>query len=139
MTLAYFLIYLGHMRLAVPVWNHRISPVFDVAERVLVIDINDGDEIARHEEIISTVTYQQRSKRLHELGVDSLICGAISKPLEVLLLSSGIQVIPLTCGPVDAVIRTFISRGLSERDFLMPGCCRRRQRGCKRQHRGRKK
>ncbi len=123
------------MRLAIPVWNNRISPVFDVAERVLVIDIDSGLEVSRHEEIMDAVTYQHRSRRLHDLGVNSLICEAISKPLEELLLSSGIQVIPHTCGPLEEVIKTFISRGLTASDFLMPGCCRRRQGMCSRQNR----
>ncbi len=120
------------MRLAIPVWNNRISPVFDVAEKVLVIDIDNGVEISRHEEIIDAVSYQHRSRRLNDLGVNSLICEAISKPLEVMLLSLGIQVIPHTCGPLEEVIKTFLSRGLTESDFLMPGCCRRRQGICNR-------
>ena len=127
------------MRLAVPIWNNRISPVFDVAERILVIDIDSGMEISRHEEIIDAATHQHRSKRLKSLGVNSLICEAISKPLEMMLLSSGIQVIPHTCGPLEEVIKTFITKGLTENDFLMPGCCRRRQGKCKRQSRRDKK
>jgi len=128
------------MRLAVPIWNKRISPVFDVAKRVLVIDIDNGIEISRHEEKIEEETHQLRSKRLKDLGINSLICEAISKPLEVMLLSSGIQVIPHTCGPLQEVINTFISRGLTENDFLMPGCCKRRQGRCNRPNRrGRKR
>jgi len=126
------------MRVAIPIWNNRISPVFDVAERVLVLDIDNGIEINRQEEMINAATFQQRSRRLCELEVNSLICEAISKPLEVMLLSSGIQVIPHTCGPLEEVIKTFISRGLTESDFLMPGCCRRRQGRCNRQNQRKK-
>lgn len=35
------------MRLGIPVWRDEVSPVFDVAAKLLVIDIEDAQEIAR--------------------------------------------------------------------------------------------
>jgi predicted Fe-Mo cluster-binding NifX family protein len=57
-----------------------------------------------------------------------LICGAISRPLEAMLLSAGVEVIPQTCGPVEEVLKAFMSGKLTEKAFLMPGCCGRRRR-----------
>ena len=31
-----------NMKLAIPVWNSRVSPVFDTATQILVVDIDDG-------------------------------------------------------------------------------------------------
>jgi len=60
--------------------------------------------------------------------VDVLICGAISRPLEMMLVSEGMQVIPHTCGPVEDVIRAYVSGRLTDQAYLMPGCCGQRRR-----------
>ncbi len=115
------------MRLAIPTSAGRISPVFDVAERLLLVDINDGLETHRQEEQINITNPMQRTMRLTGLGVNLLICEAISRPLEMMLVAAGVQVIPQTCGSVEEVIRAFVTGQLTERSFLMPGCCRRRR------------
>jgi hypothetical protein len=39
------------MRIAIPQWQGRVSPVFDVAGILLLIDIEDGREIGREERL----------------------------------------------------------------------------------------
>jgi hypothetical protein len=56
------------------------------------------------------------------------ICGGISWPLEVMLLSARVEVIPQTCGSVEDVLKAFMSGRLTEQAFVMPGCCGRRRR-----------
>ena len=41
------------MKAAIPIWQGRVSPVFDVAERLLVVDHEDGMESGRHEEALA--------------------------------------------------------------------------------------
>ena len=82
------------MKVAVPDWQGRVSPVFDVAEQILLIDVDDEDGNRQVESLGNTAPYQ-RAQRLAELGVKVLVCGAISWPLETLLASSGIRVIRL--------------------------------------------
>jgi len=106
----------------------RISPVFDVARRLLLVDIEDKREIGRAEKILEVPELAARARYVAELGADVLICGAISRPLEAMLLSAGVAVIPQTCGPVEDVLRAFISGQLTERAFVIPGCCGRRWR-----------
>lgn len=117
------------MKLAVPTLDGRVSPVFDVAQAMVLVDL-DGD----HERNRQTVPLrsQDLSRRVTELtqhGVDVLICGAISRPLEALLHAAAIHVIPQTCGAVDEVLRAFVAGRMDESQFLMPGCCGRRRRG----------
>jgi hypothetical protein len=59
--------------------------------------------------------------------VDVLICGAVSRPLELALTLEGIEVIPQTCGKVEQVARAYLAGRLSGDAFLMPGCCTRRR------------
>ena len=116
------------MRVAVPTWSGRVSPVFDVARHLLVADLDGATEVGRHEVAIEDTELGARAKTVAQLGVDVLICGGISAPLEAILVSSGVRVIPHTCGPTEEVLRAFARGQLQDTAFLMPGCCRRRRR-----------
>ncbi len=131
--------YCFYVKVAIPIWNDRISPVFDVAERLLVVDVENGAEISRSEAVVAETSIAARSKKVTDLGVNVLICGAISLPLEQMLVSVGVNVIPHICGSAEDVLQAFISGQLTEQAFLMQGCCgqRRRFRGGRRHGQGR--
>ncbi|MCK4276760.1 MAG: NifB/NifX family molybdenum-iron cluster-binding protein [Phycisphaerae bacterium] len=93
------------MRLAITTWNGRISPVFDVAKRLLLVELDRGAELGCHEVPIEEAEVAARASHVLSLGVDTLICGAISRPLEQILASAGVNVVPRTCGPVEEVLR----------------------------------
>lgn len=116
------------MRVAIPYWQGRISPVFDVAHNLLLIDVADGVEQARRDVVISEEQPQARANELSGHGVTVLICGAISWPLERSLSAAGIEVIPQTCGDVEQILAAFRNGQLHQDAFLMPGCCGRRRR-----------
>jgi predicted Fe-Mo cluster-binding NifX family protein len=116
------------MRIAIPTWSGRISPVFDVARHVLLIDVEAGQEVKRAEAYIEASQPWTRARRMTELEVDTLICGAISGPLEFMLASAGVRVIPHACGPVEQVLGAFLAGSLTEDAFLMPGLGGRRRR-----------
>ena len=117
------------MKIAIPTWQGRVSPVFDVAEQTLLISLNGHEESSRCIESLRSTTPAKRAERLAELGVDVLLCGAISWPLEMLLVTGGIKVISLVCGDVEEVLRAFCDGSLKNEQFAMPGCCRRMRRG----------
>jgi predicted Fe-Mo cluster-binding NifX family protein len=119
------------VRVAIPIWNERVSPVFDAARRLVLVDVEGGTEQARREEVIQECFVAQRARRLTELGVNVLICGAISRQLAAVLAASGITVIPWTAGPVEEVLVAYLNGRLPDPRWLMPGCGIRRQR-----HRG---
>lgn len=116
------------MRVAIPTWSGRVSPVFDVAKRLLLVDLDGEAEAGRQEAAMVETELGARARRVAQLGVDVLIAGAISAPLEAMLVSSGVRVIPHTCGPTEEVLRAFARGRLPDEAFLMPGCCRRRRR-----------
>ena len=120
------------MKVVVPIWHGRISPVFDVAKRLLVVEYEDGTESDRHEEALSEIEFARRAMRVAATGANVLICGAISRPLEGMLASAGIRVIPQVCGQAEVVLGAFLSGQLEGPAFLMPGCRGRRQRGRRR-------
>jgi len=120
------------MIIGIPIWHGRVSPVFDVAGQLLVVEVNGSVESSRRQESLPDEAPERRTQRLQILGVETLICGAISRPLEALLAAGGIAVIPRLCGETEDVLRAFLSAGLQDDQFAMPGCGgqkRRRQRG----------
>jgi predicted Fe-Mo cluster-binding NifX family protein len=123
------------MKIAIPTWDGNISPVFDVARHLLVVNIKGGFEISRQNEAIPEMEVAHRARHIAGLGVDVLICGAISWPLERMLVSEGMRLIPQTCGSVEDVLRAFLSGQLTGQAFLMPGCCGRHQRRRSQGHR----
>ena len=125
------------MRVAIPTWEGRISPVFDVARRLILVDVESGQEVARKEESIDESGLAARTRRLAGLGVDVLVCGAISGPLAGMLTANGTKVVPWICGDVENVFQAFLRGRLSDPSFLMPGCCGRRGRGARGGRRGR--
>jgi hypothetical protein len=117
-----FVLGLRMTRVAIPDWHGQVSPVFDVAARVLVVDLEGGRALHRETAGLSGLTPAARVLRLEALGVETLVCGAISRALEESAGAHGIQVISLVSGPVD-IIERIIAEGRSvPEDYLLPGC-----------------
>ena len=110
------------MKIAIPVWNGSVSSVFDFAHHLLVVDVHGRQETNRLEVSLEQEVPPQRIAKLVDLGVDVLLCGAISWPLASALMASNIEVIPFVSGPVDEVLNAYLSGRLAEPQFLQPGC-----------------
>lgn len=113
------------MNIAMSIWNHRIAPVFDVARDIRLVEVLGGRMIGQKQHVLSGELPVQRALQLVELGVETLICGAISRPVRAMIAGYGIQVIPFVAGNPEAVIQAWIKGGLAEEVFMMPGCRRR--------------
>lgn len=113
------------MLLAIPTLNARVSPVFDTACRLLLVEVDQGSERARRTEELPDTLPTHRVKRLRELGIEVLVCGGISRSLAMLLEAAGIRVLPWVAGPVDDVLRVYLEGRLPHPRWMMPGCfCR---------------
>ncbi len=109
------------MRTAIPVWGSQLSPVFDFAQRILVVESERGREVLRFARDLPKESISFRSERLRDLGVDVLICGAVSNPLAKMITGSGITLVPWKCGPAEEVLEAYFSGSLEEARFAMPG------------------
>ena len=126
------------MKIAIPVWNDCVSNVFDFAHRLLLVDIENGREVERSELELKAQSLPQRAGSLKNLGVDVLICGAISRALACMVAASGTEVLAFVTGRVDDVLQAYLTCQLVKPEFTMPGCWPgarrgfgRRQRGCR--------
>lgn len=114
----------GGMRIAVPIWSGRVSPVFDVAKRLLVADVIGGEATFTEEH---DVDGRERVGVLSQLGVDVLLCAAVSQDLEERLLAAGIELVVEIRGAADDVIRAYLDGSIAQPRFSMPGCHSRRR------------
>ena len=111
------------MKVAVPVWQGRVSPVLDVAGQVLLVEWDQAGQPARSEQpLADDGSPDRRVALLIEWGVDTVICCAVSRSLELLMLAHGIKVISQVCGDVDDVLEAFQAGSLPSERFAMPGC-----------------
>ncbi|MEW6326694.1 MAG: NifB/NifX family molybdenum-iron cluster-binding protein [Thermodesulfobacteriota bacterium] len=112
------------MKTAFAVWNHRIAPVFDVTRQIHLVEAESGRIVSEAEESLPDDPGTGRGLRLAELGVDTLVCGAISRPMQAMVTAYGIRVIPFLAGDLREVIQAWLSGVLEKEVFAMPGCCR---------------
>ena len=126
------------MKVAVAAWEGRVSPVFDTARQVLLFEVAGQEIEAGGETPLSDEEPTCRVQRLKDLGVGTLICGAVSRPVAAMIQMAGIHLIPFVAGPVDDVLEAYVEGTLTTPVFQMPGCCGarrrfRRGRGCRRE------
>ncbi|MBN1549879.1 NifB/NifX family molybdenum-iron cluster-binding protein [bacterium] len=98
----------------IPDWDGRVSPVFDVAKCVLIVDLENNREQGRSRHRIDSTDPLIRASKVTGLGTEILICCAISRSLENALTSAGIQIICGVCGQVEDVLVTYIDGRLEE-------------------------
>lgn len=110
------------MKIAVPIYNDSVSNVFDFAHRLLLMDIENAKEFNRSEVALESQSLPQRAGNLKNLGVDVLICGAISQALVNMVTASGIQVLPYVTGRVNDVLEAYLTGQLAKPQLSMPGC-----------------
>ncbi len=112
-------------------WRNRVAPLFDASQQLLIGESSGyGFEV----EIIGTLNIvelkmENKVQLLKEAKVDLLICGAISKELETLILNEGIEVDSFVAGEIEHVLRAFSVGALRDgQSYSMPGCSQVRHR-----------
>lgn len=110
------------IKVAIPYWQGRISPVFDAARELAIFEFEPGSRGLRQDMDLTCEDFGFRAAQLSQAGVNVLICGAISRPLELAVSAMGIEVISQICGTVNEVFAAFKEGRLLQGGFLMPGC-----------------
>ena len=111
------------MRIAIPEFHGRVSPVFDWSRRIVLIDLDGRVEIARERRTMVNASPETRIGRLTEASVDVLICGGITEEALAAAERVGLAVESWVAGEVDLVVEAFLNGKLrSSAFFAMPGC-----------------
>jgi predicted Fe-Mo cluster-binding NifX family protein len=112
------------MKIAIPIWEDKISPVFDTALRLLVVEVKGKEEASRFIYYIGDEDLTRRCQHIRTLNVDILICGAVSYTFLQMLQSSGLEVIQQISGRIEEVLKAYLKGNIYNTRFLMPGCKR---------------
>ncbi len=110
------------MKIALPVWQGRISPVFDTAGLLRIVEFRNREEVKRWETPIGEDSFAGRVDLMRRLGVEVLLCGALSRPLAGLIVSQGITLVPWLAGDADQIVRSYLQKGEPDLRYIMPGC-----------------
>jgi predicted Fe-Mo cluster-binding NifX family protein len=117
------------MKVGIPIWEDRLSPVFDTAARLAVFELGDGEPVRETELALSGQGLMSRLRVLRQAGVECLLCGAISQGWCRQLEAAGIRVMPFLTGDWRGLLAAYRDGRLTNRRYRMPGC---RQRRCRR-------
>jgi len=109
------------MRVAIPIWEYRVSPVFDTAKQVLIADIERGEVASQFVIDLGAKFILRRAGFLLRWRVEILICGGISSYLARLVAAQGIQVVPGIGGNANEVLKAFCQGNIPSSRFLMAG------------------
>lgn len=109
------------MRIAITIWEDKISPVLDTASRLLIIDKDAKNESSRFKADLIEQDMSKRCSFIRDLDIDVLICGAVSRQLSGMLQASGINIISGISGPAEDVIEAYLNGILLRSGFFMPG------------------
>jgi predicted Fe-Mo cluster-binding NifX family protein len=109
------------MKVAIAVWEDCVSSVLDFAQRLVVAELKDGTETSRTEIALPERNVFTKLAKLRELGIDVIICGAVSQPLASAFPACGIQLLPYVRGRVDEVLNAYQAGQLGLPQFTLPG------------------
>ena len=122
------------MRIGIPVYHHRVSPVLDTARHLRVHqEESQGDPVEPVLIELPGTTPAEQATAIRNAGIDALICGGVSRELAWILNRYRIRVIPWVAGHIDTVVDAYFNGVLGDDRFAMPGCHRRRR------HRGQRR
>jgi hypothetical protein len=113
------------MKMALTVWENRISPVADSARQLHVVDVEHRTILGWRTEFLDAESVFHRARRLADLEVKIFICGAISDFFASLVEGYGIWLIPFICGEADEVLDAYMEDFLRSPRLMMTGCLHR--------------
>jgi predicted Fe-Mo cluster-binding NifX family protein len=117
------------VRVAVAVWGERVSPLLDVSRRALLLDFDNGQVVSKRELALPDGRAEAKLEALHDQGVTTLLCGAVSQELAARARALGLELVAFLAGDVEAVVAAYLAGQLPNDELVMPGCRARRRQG----------
>ena len=96
------------MKIAIPIFEKRISPRFDCAPALVLYEIAGQRAVGQKEISCEGWNDMERVSQLKGLRVNTLICGGLPNYLLVNLMNNGIEVIPWVAGSASVALDLFL-------------------------------
>lgn len=120
------------MKTAYSIFGTRIAPVFDTARDILLVESRGQDIRGEDLHKLGGRNAAEDIAWMVSQGVERLVCGALSRPLQAMVNAAGIKTDAFVAGEARQVIQASLDGTLRGSAFTMPGCCgrRRMRQGC---------
>ena len=108
-------------RVAIPVFESRVSPVLDSCHRMVVVDIEKGREMSRQELNLEKMSIHERIEVMARWGIRKIICAGVSDIMCRFLAGKNIALVSGIAGELEKIINAYICNRLDDACFIMPG------------------
>jgi predicted Fe-Mo cluster-binding NifX family protein len=108
-------------RIAIPIFQSRISPVLDTCNELMIIDLSEAGPLQRVIVSLAKLTPAERGMAMSRRGVQKIICAGVSEWMLACLVNRGMHVISGISGEVEQIIAAYQQDLLDQDRFRMPG------------------
>jgi predicted Fe-Mo cluster-binding NifX family protein len=109
------------LRIAVPVFRGRVSPVLDTCDQLFLPEPGGKKQAAPKMVPMKGLSIYERASEMKKLGIQFIICGAVSESFYNLLKETGIDLRCGISGDIDEVVQAYHNGKLDQPMFRMPG------------------
>ncbi len=95
------------IRIAIPIFQNRVSPILDTCTRLLIIDYEKSFEIGRQEVFCNNYSLPERFSLIQKIHPNVIICCGISDVFDRMLQTADIRLVCGIAGEVDKVAEAF--------------------------------
>jgi predicted Fe-Mo cluster-binding NifX family protein len=113
--------------IAIPAFQERVSPLLDVSDRYAIYETENGEIKQKVGITVACDSDAQRIEKLKEIGVDTIICGAVSGYIARFINERGMRLVSMMYGPLEEIIDAYLRNALPA-CRTGPAACGRRQR-----------
>jgi len=96
-------------KIAIPLFNERISPRFDCAQSFLLVETEDRGIVESEEVQIGLLSTMDKVGKLSDLRVDTFICGGIDEVSARRLVHKGIRIYAWITGMARDALISFLN------------------------------
>jgi hypothetical protein len=109
------------VKAAFATWHDRIAPLFDTSRHAHIVEAVPGRVQVERRECFGDDSPVGKVLCLVEWGVGTLVCGAISRPVQAIAAAHGIQVFPFIAGGLHGVVQAWLDGRIQDARYAMPG------------------
>lgn len=111
----------AEVKTAFATWHDRIAPLFESSRHAHIVDCSPGRVPVERRERFVDASPVRKVLCLVQWRVDTLVCGAISLPVQSIVRAHAIRLIPFVASDLGAAVQAFLDGCITEPRFAMPG------------------